>query len=446
MVSEWDLVCENNIIVGLVQSMFTLGLGTGVVLFTSLGDRFGRKYVYIFDIVSVISSEIGLVFAPNIYMAIALRFITGFAAGGMGLLHCIMSYEMVITKHRQTLYAVDCMWWSFNCMLLASIAYLLRDSDWRILQATAPAMGFPILIAAFFVNETPVWYFAKGRYDDCRKILRKICRMNNKKVEEVMELFQDCINEAKLQSAMDPSEVCNTNSDSDNTSRDDSTAVETNYTLIDIFRNRYLFKIIIISGVIWFTNSLAYYGLYLTSSTLAGDRFLNFFLMAVLEIPSSITCIILCSFFGRKTVVATFMSLSGFSLLVSSILVALNSDSSNVAYASTAFFLLGKFAIGSSFNIISCYTPEYLVTTIRSAGTGICSMFSRTGGVLAPFLLPLFNAYNWAPGAILTFFCFICLLIIPVIPETKGRQLPNNIEEVMQWRKIDKNKNKDLVI
>ena len=41
------------------------------------------------------------------------------------------------------------------------------------------------------------------------------------------------------------------------------------------------------------TNSLTYYGLILASSSLSGNRFLNYFLMAIVEYPSALAEFIL---------------------------------------------------------------------------------------------------------------------------------------------------------
>ena len=49
-------------------------------------------------------------------------------------------------------------------------------------------------------------------------------------------------------------------------------------------------------------------------------------------------------------------------------------------------WLVGKFAISSSFMGIWLYGAEIFPTTIRSAGVGICNVAARCGGVLAPYV------------------------------------------------------------
>lgn len=65
-----------------------------------------------------------------------------------------------------------------------------------------------------------------------------------------------------------------------------------------------------------------------------------------------------------------------------------NQDSSNIEssqYLATGLWLVGKFAISSSFVGIWLFGAEIFPTTVRTTGLGICNIASRTGGILAPF-------------------------------------------------------------
>ena len=65
----------------------------------------------------------------------------------------------------------------------------------------------------------------------------------------------------------------------------------------------------------------------------------------------------------------------------------------------------------------------------RTAGVGLCSMFGRLGGILAPLILAF--GKHWAPLPLLVFGCvsifagFLALLL----PETLGKKLPETMEE-----------------
>nr|KAG5705986.1 hypothetical protein BaRGS_010876 [Batillaria attramentaria] len=59
------------------------------------------------------------------------------------------------------------------------------------------------------------------------------------------------------------------------------------YKPVDLFRHREVVVPLFVSMVVWTANDLFYYGVMLGSASLAGNRFLNFALLTLLEIPAN---------------------------------------------------------------------------------------------------------------------------------------------------------------
>ncbi|KAJ8304898.1 hypothetical protein KUTeg_018481 [Tegillarca granosa] len=95
--------------------------------------------------------------------------------------------------------------------------------------------------------------------------------------------------------------------------------------------------------------------------------------------------------------------------------------------------LIGRGAITASFNGIFLYTPELFPTNIRNAGIGIASGFGRFAGMLAPFSVYLVDLAQWAPGVLFGVMCFIIAILLRFVPETKGKELAQTVEELKQW-------------
>lgn len=61
----------------------------------------------------------------------------------------------------------------------------------------------------------------------------------------------------------------------------------------------------------WLTNTFVYYGLSLNSVAFAGDKYLNFILVAVVEIPAYFLTWFLTDYVGRKATLSSSFLLSG---------------------------------------------------------------------------------------------------------------------------------------
>ncbi|KAL8565216.1 hypothetical protein ACOMHN_001114 [Nucella lapillus] len=157
------------------------------------------------------------------------------------------------------------------------------------------------------------------------------------------------------------------------------------YTILDLFRHRILFVPFCVTVIVWMTNNLYYYGVILGSAQLSGNRFLNFSLLTIMDIPS------------------TFVTL----------------------------FLLPRWRRGND--------PD-------SGHSGPIPGHVLPDGVLHPSLylphgaVPYFpqgEKTPWAPGLFLG--CMTCLasFTIWLLPETRQRKLPDTIEEIQAWRQKD---------
>ncbi|XP_052061721.1 organic cation transporter protein-like [Mytilus californianus] len=184
-----------------------------------------------------------------------------------------------------------------------------------------------------------------------------------------------------------------------------------------------------------FTNSVVYYGLTLQSVQLSGDRYLNFFISVGVELPAMITFIFLVKRLGRRKISVLAHSIAGISLIISVILTTLKASSSSLDTMSIVFSFIGKYGITLSFSNIFLWAPELFPTNLRNTGIGIGALFARVGGMFAPYSSLLARHIEWGPGVIFGACCGVVTVLQLLLPETSGRDLPQTVEELIEWDK-----------
>jgi len=104
-----------------------------------------------------------------------------------------------------------------------------------------------------------------------------------------------------------------------------------------------------------------------------------------------------------------------------------------ISYSSTVTLglaLLGKLSIAASFAIIYIHSGELFPTVIRNSGLGLCSLFARFGGILAPFVSmadSIQPALQFTIYGVLSFSSGILNLLLE---ETLNRTLPETLDDL----------------
>ncbi|XP_021368562.1 solute carrier family 22 member 8-like [Mizuhopecten yessoensis] len=464
LVTEWDLVCDRAELSEFSQTLVILGQAFGAAIFTSLADRFGRRKVHIFGHISLFSVSFAIAWAPNYTVFAVLRFFLGAVQQGSGLTMAILSLEILPLKARYIGECLGLVFWTTGVNLLSPLGYLFKNLSWRYLQMTLALFSCYSLVEYWIMDESVRWLLANGKIKQAERNIRKAAKMNGKDFDEVikaatirdskeMEVLVPVNNtlpskkEDDIYTNQNGAEHIGTN---DSSKEDDITDdVELNhrekptgvtatvkrYNITTIFRHKIILFNSLILWYMWLVNSLVYYALSLTSSALSGDRFVNYFLIAIVEYPAALMEFLLINRIGRRKTCILFHVIAGIALAVSTVCKSLSDGAGTLGAVSLVFNLVGKFGITGSFSTIFLYTPELYPTNLRNAGIGFSSCVARAGGMLAPFAGPLMDYITWGPGAISAAMCLLAVYLLTFLPETAGYELPTTIEELKTWYK-----------
>ena len=112
----------------------------------------------------------------------------------------------------------------------------------------------------------------------------------------------------------------------------------------------------------------------------------------------------------------------------------------------STFYFIGKLAITATFGAIYIYTSELIPTSVRSAALGTNSMCGRVGAIISPYIASLQTYGMWIPLMIFGLNSMISGLLILMLPDTLGRELPETINDALKLGKVIVSPDDDRVV
>ncbi|XP_054752662.1 organic cation transporter protein-like [Lytechinus pictus] len=396
IVTDYDLVCDNGDLFQVSQSVFYAGYLAGSIINGSLADVVGRWWTLMVLMVVRLVVGVALAFSPNWWVFTVLRFFQGYAAISIYIISFIVGTEFVGPSKRNVTGIMFVVPFAIGYVLLAGIAYFVRY--WRTLELICASPALIYIVMMFFLPESVRWQISVGRYDKAEKTLAKIADSNNKSLSG--PIFS---NEFKKEQEVAPK--------------------ERRATGIDLFRYPRMRLRTINLIFNWMVNAMVYHGLSLNTSNLGVNDYVAFAVSGAVEVPAYLISVfaIEIKVIGRKISLSICLLVGGVACLCTTFIPP--------GAALTSVAMIGKFGISASFAILYLYTAELYPTNIRSAAMGMCSMFSRISGILAPLILTLARIWTPLPLVIYGSVSVIAGLLTLFLPETLGQKLPETIEE-----------------
>lgn len=182
-------------------------------------------------------------------------------------------------------------------------------------------------------------------------------------------------------------------------------------TFKELLSSRVIVVRFVVLFLLWATNAFVFYGLSLNATSLSGNKYLNFILVCLVEIPGYTLSWLAMNKIGRRWAIAGSYFLCSFSCTAGGFVPPGNFDilrtfaiaesliqfsrfrsqHTEWTWAVVSLFLIGKLGITSAFATSYVHTAEMMPTVVRSICVGAASTIARFGALVAPFVPLLVN-------------------------------------------------------
>lgn len=400
IISDWLLVCDQRSLKQMGQTIYMGGVLLGAVVFGGLADIYGRRILLLIANLLMAVSGTCAAFSNSFTLFCLFRFGCGMALSGVGLNTFSLIVEWIPTRVRTVVGTITGYSYTVGQLILALIAYFIRDWRWLTLAVSLPFYVF--FLYAWWFHESSRWLALNNKSDLAVKNLKSVANFNGRHEEG------EKIDINMLQESM----------------KKELSAHKGSISVFDLFRTPKMRIMTISLSAVWLSTSFAYYGLAMDLQKFGVDIYLIQVIFGAVDIPAKVVITVSMSFIGRRPSQCGSLILAGITILAN--LLVPHSQHT----VRTSLAVLGKGCLAASFNCCYLYSGELYPTIIRQTGMGWVSMMARVGAMVAPMVLLIGDQNHWLPGFIYGGAPILSGLVGILLPETLGTPLPDTIQDV----------------
>ena len=412
---QWDLSALQ---VGAIACAAVFGSMFGAVFGGVLTDRFGRKAIYLLDLMVFIVGSLLCAFATGPWSLILFRFFLGIGVGADYPICASYVSEFMPSRLRGRMLIGAFSFQAVGIILAALVGIILLGvtpaiSDWRILIGFGALPAIIVLILRTKVPESPRWLMEQGRLDEAQHVVEQFVP-----AKKIKELDQVIAGFALRMSVQAPKKL----------------------GYADLFSKKFLPRTILAS-VPWFLMDIATYAVGVFTPVLlssiafddVNDPIRKDFLstagaagLGTFLVLGFIANMLLVDRVGRMRlqIVGFVGMVVGLGILAWSAMTGTNNP--NIVGAFSGFMIF-NLLMNMGPNATTFVLPaELFPTKIRASAHGFCSAVGKAGALVGLFLLPIVQE-QCGTSVTMLLMAFVCMLGLAVTSifaqETRGRSL-----------------------
>ncbi|XP_066992728.1 organic cation transporter protein [Anabrus simplex] len=285
---------------------------------------------------------------------------------------------------------------------IGAIAWGLQS--WRMIHVVIYSPAFLFISYIWLLPESIRWLLAKGKKERAKAIIYQAAKTNGVVLSEGH--FKSLTSLQKL-----------------NEIEGEESIGDKRGILVQAVHSKVLMIRLLMVSFIWACVGFSFSGMTFNSTSLAGNKYVNFMLAGLIELPGHLLTYFGMDRLGRKMTLCGSLTASGICCLL---VIAVPADKQWLA---VSLYLLGKFSITTSYDVLYMYAAELFPTKLRHSMMSACSMLGGVGAIAAPQAPLLATIYESLPLIIFGGTALSSALLTLMLPETRGIRLPDTIEE-----------------
>mmetsp|Transcript_18620 Transcript_18620/g.30870 ORF Transcript_18620/g.30870 Transcript_18620/m.30870 type:complete len:498 (+) Transcript_18620:74-1567(+) len=409
----WELTAAQT---ALLTSIVFLGQFLGTLVLGPLGDRIGRRPVFLLAAVIITIFGVATAFCNTFGALVVVRMLVGFGVGGLTVAFDTLAELLPVHARGRDLLFID-YFWTLGTLLVPVAAYVTlgeetnanhdNENGWRYFVVLCALPCFiSVIMGAWLVPESPRWLLTQNKADEALAILRKGAVANRLDPYAVFP-------EGTTLKLEEPEAS----------------------TMLDLFTPTWRW-ITIPMWVTWAGFAFLYYGTILATTSFFSEAPVDsevsdaytfdygaIFVAGSAEIFGTTFAILTVDTWGRRPVQVISYTLGGICIIILGVFA--KDDSLRSAMITFAFFARLFMMAGNITTWVA--TAEILTTEIRTTGHSCANAMARLGGFAAPYLVseardPL------TIGGIMFGVAMVTAFTASRLPETKGKVLGMHLQ------------------
>lgn len=410
-VTDFEMVCSNSILRSHFIMITFCGSFLGAFVTGTVSDLYGRKLVFVTSLIVAMVATVVQLVSPYFWLFLVSRFVQGLSGSGVFAVSFVYVMEVIGPNNRMFAGIFIEIFWCAGLFILVGAAYWIRYWKYLVIAVASPCIFF--LLYIWIIPESPRWLMSVGKYEEAVKILQTIAKSNKRQIPKKL-----------LESAV--------RKEASTSKKNESAKVW------KLFTHKTLLIRTLIIAFNRFALDLSYYGISLNIGHLSGSLYLNYTLSSAVETAANICVLVLIFRWGRKPLYCGSMIIGAVGFLTSSLPI-LFGDSDDNGY-SVALVMVGKFGVSAAYAVIYVYCSEIFPTSVRSSSMALMFISGMLGGVLSPYVVSMSETMGKRMGAAFPMIVFgsvglAASLLSLLLPETKDRKMPENIEDAANYEK-----------